>query len=293
MNDNKNHASKCCKDQETNIIFESHNMNYIYNVAYFDWILKTQDTEKLAQAANCQIHNFKFPSIDMFKEFRENETMGYQSFTLFTAYPGLLMGIGNLHDIGIKGAYKLGFSFDYVNGLPYLPGSSLKGILRSVFPGQRKDDKEEYKDYLLGLMAELNITGAQKENLDDLESEIFDFHDVFLGAYPDLEQMEDRQFLDTEFVTPHVRLKNPIPISFVKVKPMVKFRFHFLLKDGKILSAENKLTLFKALILELGVGAKTNVGFGRFTASEQKERINNEPGLNPSRYPQNNNWKKK
>lgn len=253
-------------DKEAEVKFKSANMNYIFNVEYFDYT-----TEKQVEKANAQIREYEYPPVKMFEELQNEK--GYESFVLYTTYPGLLMGIGNLHDISCKGAYKLGFSFDYVNGLPYLPGSSLKGILRSVFPGQHREDKEEYRSYLIGLMEELGIKHVQQGELEALEEEIFDFQDVFFGAYPDLEQRGHRKYLDSEYITPHKPLKNPNPISFLKVKAGVGMRFHFLLRDGKILSAEEKVRLFKKLILEFGVGAKTNIGFGKFTESRSKEFI--------------------
>ncbi len=118
------------------IDFKSSNMNYIFNVEYFDY---TRDD--LVSIANEKICGYKFPSVKMYEDLKDME--GYESFVLYTTYPGLLMGSGNLHDVSCKGAYKLGFSFDYVNGLPYLPGSSLKGVLRSGFSGQQKENKED------------------------------------------------------------------------------------------------------------------------------------------------------
>lgn len=256
-------------DKEAEGKFKSANMNYIFNVEYFDYT-----TEKQVEKANAQICRYEYPPVKMFEELQNEE--GYESFVLYTTYPGLLMGSGNLHDISCKGAYKLGFSFDYVNGLPYLPGSSLKGILRSVFPGQHKEDKEEYSSYLIGLMEELGIKHVQPEDLEILEEEIFDFQDVFLGAYPDSEQKVNRKYLASEYITPHKPLKNPNPISFLKVKAGVGMRFHFLIKDGQILSAKEKVRLFKKLILEFGVGAKTNIGFGKFVESRPKESITQE-----------------
>lgn len=243
------------------IDFKSSNMNYIFNVEYFDY---TRDD--LVSIANEKICGYKFPSVKMYEDLKDME--GYKSFVLYTTYPGLLMGSGNLHDVSCKGAYKLGFSFDYVNGLPYLPGSSLKGVLRSVFPGQQKEDKEEYESYLMGLLEEIGISHVQSEDLKTLEEEIFDFQDVFLGAYPDAEKNKDKAYLATEYITPHKPLKNPNPISFLKVKPGVAFRFYFLVKEGTILTAKEKIKLFKNLILEFGVGSKTNIGFGKFVEKE-------------------------
>ena len=266
-------------DKEAAVKFKSANMNYIFNVEYFDYIIEhfndaKKNEEELAKNVNAQICSYEYPPVKMFEELKNEE--GYESFVLYTTYPGLLMGSGNLHDISCKGAYKLGFFFDYVNGLPYLPGSSLKGVLRSVFPGQHQEDKEEYSSYLIGLMEELGIKHVQPGELDALEEEIFDFQDVFLGAYPDSEQRGTRTYFDSEYITPHKPLKNPNPISFLKVKAGVGMRFHFLIRDGQILSAEQKVRLFKKLILEFGIGAKTNIGFGKFAESRPKEFITEE-----------------
>lgn len=59
---------------------------------------------------------------------------GSSNFELKTT-SGLLIGIGYTHETGIAGEIKIGFFFDHTNGLPTIPGSSIKGLLRSVFPG--------------------------------------------------------------------------------------------------------------------------------------------------------------
>lgn len=48
--------------------------------------------------------------------------------------PGLIMGGGYPHEVGYPGEFKLGFHFDHTSGLPVLPGSSVKGTLRSLWP---------------------------------------------------------------------------------------------------------------------------------------------------------------
>lgn len=244
---------------------KSPNMNYSYYIEYFDAI---QD-DKAVNAINQEVCNFVFPKSNMFSEFAQ--CTGFCQFQLYTEYPGLLIGTGNLHDIKEDGAYKLGFTFDYVNGLPYLPGSSLKGMLRSVFPGQHKTNREEYEEYLLGVLDEIGVKNFQKDKLDELEQQIFDYQDIFLGAYP--YENKERNYLASEYITPHKKLKNPNPISFVKVKANVRFQFSFLLKDSEFLSAEQKCSLFKQIILDFGVGAKTNVGFGKFSPCYIKENI--------------------
>lgn len=56
--------------------------------------------------------------------------------TLQTIYPGLLAGTGLPHEIKNDDVLRLGFSFDHSTGLPVIPGSSVKGRLRSFFSGR-------------------------------------------------------------------------------------------------------------------------------------------------------------
>ena len=82
--------------------------------------------------------------------------------------------------------------------------------------------------------------------------------------------------MQMEFITPHTagKFKNPNPISQIKVRPNVKFEFCFVLTDyvpedgSRPVTAKDKLALFKTLILDMGIGAKTHVGFGRFSEGE-------------------------
>jgi len=200
-------------------------------------------------------------------------------FELKTTSMGLLTGSGHIHETSEEGEFKLGFEFDYTSGLPIVRGSSLKGVLRSAFPMQdckecKKEGKcelclakEEYIKELLG--EDLNNI-----NIENLRDEIFEGkrdnkamplskRDIFF----DIEIIKgDKQnkTLSDEFITPHKnKLKNPIPIKFLKVSADVTFAFRFNLKDG-LINARQKEELFKKIILDLGLGAKTNVGFGQF-----------------------------
>lgn len=245
--------------------YQSKNMNYIFNVEYFEGLNWSGDNTELLNAHNRDIEQFRFQDSSPAEGWKDIE--GYQSFALYTLYPGLLIGTGNEHSLKMNGTIKCGFSFDYITGLPYVPGSSLKGLLRSYFPGDGKSAElsGEYEDYVKG------ITGRADLDVLKFKENIFENGDVFLGAFPAAAQ-DDRKMMQMEFITPHTegKFKNPIPISQIKVKPNIRFEFCFLLKDyvpadgGKAVTAAEKLALFKNMILDMGVGAKTNVGFGRF-----------------------------
>lgn len=70
-----------------------------------------------------------------------------QALPLVTGDKGLLTGTGISHETGEIGEFKLGLQFDYATGLPYIPGSSIKGVLRSLFPGHRRTDDKLGETY--------------------------------------------------------------------------------------------------------------------------------------------------
>jgi len=61
--------------------------------------------------------------------------------------------------------------------------------------------------------------------------------------------------------------KNPTPIRFLKIAPNVTFTFQFKLKDScfennQKITPNEKIELFKKILLDFGIGAKRNVGYG-------------------------------
>lgn len=172
------------------------------------------------------------------------------SFDLQTTYPGLVLGSGNTHELpSIEGQAILGFHFDYTSGLPEISGPSIKGILKSAFT---------CKEYIQELLESKTL------DVEALKQEIFDNNDTFFDAFI-VKSGKENKILGDDYITPHKEpTKNPVPLRFIKVLPEVTFRFGFDLSDGRI-SKEEKLALFKQIILDFGLGAKTNVGYGKFT----------------------------
>lgn len=260
------------------MVFKSNNMNYIFNIEYFDnldLLNNTENDQIILRDRNKAIQKFKFSVQTPIEKW--NKLANYQEVSLYTLYPGLLIGTGSLHGVSIDGCIKSGFSFDYVTGLPYMPGSSLKGMLRSMFPGDAKseDESNTYADFIKSILKDKRL------DVDDLKKNIFENGDIFLGGFPASEN-NTKTLLEMDFITPHKdRFKNPIPINIIKIKPNIKFTFAFLLSDylgndGKTLvSADQKRELFEELILAVGIGAKSNVGYGRFSKEKIKPNKTN------------------
>ena len=269
QNSKPNNKGNNNKDAKQPKRYESHNMNYIFHVEYFEHLQTWLEGENEANQYNKGIERFAFAVESPTKEWKIID--GYRSFTLKTCYPGLMIGTGNPHDISVKAAIKGGFSFDPVTGLPYVPGSSLKGVLRSCFSsGKDKESASEHEAYIRSLIEKIKEDDQTASTFDikALEENIFENNDVFFGGYPC--EYKDKSLLAMEYITPHNKGKfaNPIPISLIKVKPDVSFEFGFIFTDyvenGNVFSAADKLELMKRLILDMGIGAKTNVGFGKF-----------------------------
>ena len=190
--------------------------------------------------------------------------LGNTHFKATTTYPGLLLGSGNAHELpSVEGQAILGFHFDYTSGLPVVQGSSIKGVLRSAFR------HPEYIEELIGSDAL-----ASPEHIKALEAEIFENGDVFFDA----QIISSGKILGDDYITPHKNTKkkkfengelvpdelcDPNPLRFIKVLPNVTFVFDFELND-EVLNREQKSKLFQDILRDLGLGAKTNVGYGKF-----------------------------
>jgi CRISPR-associated protein Cmr6 len=230
----------------------SANIGWLFYKDYFKGInysdLKDKRNESIIKEKVQNIIN-QIPKVE---EQTDEEILGNTHFKATTTYPGLLLGSGNAHELpSIEGQAILGFSFDYTSGLPVIAGSSIKGVLRSVF---------QHKEYIHELLSD-DVLDIKK-----LEKEIFDNGDIFHDATI-IKADGFGKILGDDFLAPHGDnpLKNPIPLRFIKVLPNVTFRFVFDLSDG-VINREKKAILFANILSDLGIGAKTNVGYGKFNA---------------------------
>lgn len=237
--------------------------------------------------------------IDCNINLANNTSLNCSSFVLETIYPGLLIGTGNIHETGMLGECKLGLQFDYTTGLPYIPGSSVKGLLRSMFPFSipKKNNEngrwDRYRKQRVEYITEFfksNSIDLTEDDVYSLEKILFDgidrngdnvcmynrcvFYDAMISMYN-----EESGILGNDFITPHKDpLKNPNPIQFMKVMPKVQFKFQFRipneinLKSGVPLSQEPILNLFKTILMDVGVGAKTNVGYGQLIEARKLKK---------------------
>ena len=179
-------------------------------------------------------------------------------------------GLGNEHPL------ENGFAFLSPYGLPYLPGSGVKGVLRRAAEALSAESEAgwtpEALAKLFGYEAESGATDAPR-NRGALE-----FWDVF----PQL--AGDRLLVD--ILNPHHSgyyqngaaphdAENPKPVFFLTVPPGSPFTFHVRCHSALLPEAlrNDWRTLLEA-VFELafdwiGFGAKTAVGYGAMRGPEQ------------------------
>jgi CRISPR-associated protein Cmr6 len=231
-----------------------------------------------------EIERTNFTRTDSFSE----DFVAPYGFKVKIGYPGLLIGLGYSHGIpDVNDDIKNGFYFDFTSGYPAIPGSSVKGVIRSMFPNYEKDEKGKFKDKYLKEKEEFindmifTLFHIKNLNLKELVDEIFEGINPFSTSEKDkyLPIYKRDKFLDAyivnapnglislDYITPHKEFEDPVPIRIIKIKPDVEISFNFILYDG-ILKAEQKEKLFFELLKCSGIGAKTNSGYGNFVNDE-------------------------
>jgi len=174
----------------------------------------------------------------------------------------LASGLGNDHPS------ENGFVFDHGSGVPYLPGSTIKGLCRAW---AKICGKDRHVEELLGpeSMEEgrgrVTFLPAYPASWPDLTSDVIcNHHQDYYGADP-----KDRQYEKNKFPTP-MDIESPVPITHLALAAGTEFVFRILPLDRT--SATEDLARTGALLAEalreLGIGARTAVGYGTMELQE-------------------------
>lgn len=201
-------------------------------------------------------------------------------------------GLGNEHPL------ENGFAFLNPYGLPYLPGSGVKGVLRQAARELTSGDWGDAHDVLFG-----RETGdGEKGHLRGALT----FWDVIPQIAPEDPKKPDQISLAVDIMTPHQShyyqqnaqagstnphdSGQPVPISFLTVPPGSGFAFHVVcdlahlnrlaptLAEGgrwkELLTAA-----FEHAFDWLGFGAKTAVGYGAMHRNQEAEQKRQQTAL--------------
>lgn len=199
-----------------------------------------------------------------------------RGFYVIVEYPGLLTGVGLSHEANVEGEFKLGIHLDYITGMPIIYGSTIKGVCRAAFA-----DTEYIQSLFEKYHINVDIDELMKDIFDGLERDfehddrlagtkaykcksIYN-RDIFFDAVIKEPDSEGR-VLCSDYITPHGKdvLKDPVPISFVKIASGCILEFRFRLTDS-LITKDDKMNLLCNILWDWGVGAKTAVGYGNIT----------------------------
>jgi CRISPR-associated protein Cmr6 len=214
-------------------------------------------------------------------------------------------GLGNEHPL------ENGFAFLNPYGLPYLPGSGIKGVLRTA-AGELASGQWESQHWGHAKASRHEVLSPQGKHLFDASdldvlfgSEALDGENHLRGvlSFWDVVPQIEGNSLMVEIMTPHQShyyqqkavagstnphdSGSPNPISFLTVPPGSGFAFHVLCDHARLQHLAPDLAAndaaghprWKALLTEafehafawLGFGAKTAVGYGAMSRNTQAE----------------------
>lgn len=183
-----------------------------------------------------------------------------QSLTVTTDWR-FVSGLGSAHP------YETGFIWHRTLSVPYLPGSSVKGMMRT------------WATHWGGLIEQQEITrlfGAKdgEENCGAL---------IVFDALPSKPPKLEIDILNPHYseyyqnpVNPPADYLSPIPVFFLTVAPEQDFEFFLAPRPGASEQPQQDLETGLQLMLEaleiLGAGGKTAVGYGVFKESKAAEQ---------------------
>ena len=184
--------------------------------------------------------------------------------------------------LGIESVYETSMTLHHVYGIPYIPASALKGVVRSwiiitVYDGQENLALSDprFCDWF-GCPAELVVDNkdGKRQKYPSHYKEARKGNLVFFDAYPLQSPQIETDLMNPHFGpyysdktgnTPPADYHNPIPVFFLTV---VNTPFRFIVGSNKsevlqqTLKNTNIYVWLKSALENHGIGAKTAVGYG-------------------------------
>lgn len=156
-------------------------------------------------------------------------------------------------------ALELGFCLHHTYGLPYLPGSALKGVARRqcLWENEAADSRPDAET--LGLFGQGGDTGhaGRIDFLDGIPLDPTCLElDVMNPHHPDYYSGRNRIPHDCE---------GPIPLTFLRIRVGARFEVAIVAgPKGEAADLARARELLLAALTDLGLGAKTSSGYGLF-----------------------------
>ncbi len=180
-----------------------------------------------------------------------------------TAVSPIAVGLGN------ESVLEVGLTIHHTYGVPIIPGSALKGLCRRGAPRLKQEGKLNE--------AELKVLFGYSEESGDASAGYITFWD----AWYDPDSVDGKPF-HRDVITVHHQdyynngkdfptdFDDPNPVPFLVVKPGARFLFAVQAPDEAWGAFAQKL--LEWCLQNLGVGAKTNAGYGFLVPGKHEEK---------------------
>jgi CRISPR-associated protein Cmr6 len=195
----------------------------------------------------------------------------------------LITGLGQTHPT------ETGMVFDHNIGVPYIPASSIKGLVRFAHRLEKGNGLDETKDSDPETLIPAIFGGNSMEAKGTMT---YRGKVIFLDAYPEttpnleldiLNPHYQPYYSDEKGKTPPGDWHEPNPIKFLTVAAKTIFIFRALVPAERQDLQEAVKKAYTTALTDEGVGAKTAVGYGRFTLDFIQD---NKPSILISSQPQ-------
>ena len=225
-----------------------------------DWINRFVNSGPYGNVEALQIASQRFERLALANGGKKPE--------IYTSTGPFVTGMGLSHPV------ENGFLWHHTLGVPYLPGSSVKGLIKAWARDWFLEKSEA--EAILGRLFGRDANHADGPSAGNL---------IVFDALP-VEPIS----LVAEVLTPHdggwriatkVESKNapadwlsPVPIPFLAVDGGARFQFAFGICNGAEAGDLDLAYEYLSGALEwIGAGAKTAIGFGRFESEKRKEEL--------------------
>ncbi len=178
--------------------------------------------------------------------------------------------------LGLEHPIENGFAWHHTLGVPYLPGSSVKGMVRTFATHWGEDSEgEAYKKEIM------RIFGPKTSDIDSKQVTSSHIGSViFLDALPtraiqlkaDIMTPHYQEYYASQGnnITPPADYLSPNPIPFLVVAQGANFQFGVLPRNKKSeADCQKVIKWLEEALTWIGAGAKTAVGYGRFEKDEK------------------------
>jgi CRISPR-associated protein Cmr6 len=165
----------------------------------------------------------------------------------------LVVGLGSGHVL------ETSLTLHHIFGIPYIPGSALKGVVRMVnfweIVENNKNNVKDIEKYIKDLQKQLYEDEISHSDSGDIlkhkllfGAQNFKGLLIFLDAYPEIN--ENQQIFELDVMTPHYQSyytknqppgdwENPNPIPFLTVKKGINFCFNVLFDKFRALTLKD------------------------------------------------------